>query len=336
MKKLLVTLGPASLSPDIIKAMSAYSPYVFRLNMSHVSLEDLPRSIRLIQEATDVPVCIDSEGAQVRTHSMQGGQCIFAENDEIEIHSDLREGTSKALSITPAGITAELREGDILRPDWHGVAVRVIRAGNGTVTGKVECGGAVASRKGIDVSRSLPLAAITPKDREAIRIGREMNVRHYALSFAGSADQVREFRALTGPEARIISKLESMDALKNLVDVLNETDEALIDRGDLSRVVPLAKIPFLQMRILATARALDTPVYVATNLLESMIDNGFPTRAEANDVVSSILMGASGLVLAAESAMGKHPVSCVETVRTLMDLCRKWTANTTIDEILMM
>ncbi len=336
MRRLLVTLGPASLNPDSIRAMAGQDPYVFRLNMSHVALDDLPNHIRLIRAHCDVPICIDSEGAQIRTHVMKGGTVDFAAGEIVEILSDPVEGTAKAFSLTPKGIAAELREGDRVRLDWHGVAIRITRSGSGKALGLVEAGGPVASRKAVDVDRDIPLDAITQKDREAIRIGREYAVRHYALSFANSPEDVREFRSLAGPEARIISKLESVRALKNLAAVLTATDEALIDRGDLSRAVSLEKIPFLQMRIIATARAMDVPIYVATNLLESMIDNGVPTRAEANDVVSSLLMGANGLVLAAESAMGRHPVRCVETIRVLMNLCQKWTANSTIDDILAM
>lgn len=336
MKKLLVTLGPASLSPDCIREMSRHGPYVFRLNMSHVSLENLPHHIDLIREHTDVPVCIDSEGAQIRTYRMRGGAVELREGAEVMLLSELAEGIAEAFSLTPVGVAKELCEGDVVRLDWHGASVRVTGSVAAGARAVVERGGRVASCKGVDVNREIRLSAITEKDREAIRIGRKMGVRHYALSFANRPEEVREFRELTGPEARIISKLESLPALRNLSGILTATDEALIDRGDLSRVVPVEKIPFLQMRIIATARALDTPIFVATNLLESMIESGEPTRAEANDVVSTLLMGADGLVLAAESAMGKYPARCVETIRTLMRHCRKWTANSAIDDVLAM
>lgn len=336
MKKLLVTLGPASLKPEIIEAMTKQSPYVFRLNMSHVTLDQLPKHIKLITDVTDVPVCIDSEGAQIRTHLLENGSITLTEGATVELLSEPVMGTAKALALTPTGIAAELREDDLVRLDWHGVTIRITKTGMDKAVGRVEQGGAVASCKAVDVNRYIKMPAITEKDREAIRIGRKLGVKHYALSFANTPEDVREFRQLTGGNSTVISKLESESALRNLVDVLGETDEALIDRGDLSRAVRIEKIPFLQMRMIATARALDTPIYVATNLLESMILAGAPTRAEANDIVSSILMGANGLVLAAESAVGKYPVQCVETVRTLMRFCTKWTANSTIDDILAM
>ncbi len=336
MKKLLVTLGPASLNAECIREMSRYNPYVFRLNMSHVSIEDLPRSIELVRRNTDVPVCIDSEGAQMRTYRMKGGSIELREGDELTLLSALTEGTAEAFSLTPAGVAAELRPDDLVRLDWHEAAVRVVSQSADGVKCRVEHGGQVASSKGVDVNRHVGLAAITEKDREALRIGRDMGVGHYALSFANLPEEVREFRELAGPGAKIISKLESLSALRHLPEILEATDEALIDRGDLSRVVPVEKIPFLQMRIIATARALNTPIFVATNLLESMVLSGEPTRAEANDVVSTILMGADGLVLAAESAMGRFPVRCVEVIHTLMRHCRQWTAHSSIDDILAM
>lgn len=335
MKKLLVTLGTTSLNSECISKMCAFHPYVFRLNMSHVQLEDLERHIKLIQSVTAVPVCIDSEGAQIRTHVMQNGAVRLTQGTEVEFLEDLREGTAERFSLTPAGIAGQLREGDIVRLDWHGVRIRVTSV-KPRIMGVVEAGGEVATRKAVDVNRELPLAAITPKDREALRIGRGMGVTHFALSFAGSADDINEFRSLAGERATIISKIESLSALRQLPAVLKATDEALIDRGDLSRVVQLEKIPFLQMRIISMANIYETPIFVATNLLESMILAGIPTRAELNDVVSSLLMGANGLVLAAESAVGEHPVACVKTIRTLMNLCEKWTPNASLAEIMEM
>lgn len=336
MKKLLITLGPASLAPATITELVQYQPYVFRLNMSHVSLDDLARHIKTIQSCCDIPVCIDSEGAQVRTHAMENGAVELREGATVALLSEPAPGSAQAFSLTPFGIVAQFREGDIVRLDWHGATIRITGSGREKAEGEVVVPGVVASCKAVDVNRALTMPAITDKDAEAIRIGREYGVRHYALSFAGSGEDVRAFRRLTGAGSRIISKLESESAIRNLAEILGETDEALIDRGDLSRAVQVEKIPFLQMRMIATARALDTPIFVATNLLETMIESGQPSRAEVNDVVSTINMGANGLVLAAESAVGKHPVQCAATIRTLMRFCEKWTANSTIDDILAM
>jgi len=141
-------------------------------------------------------------------------------------------------------------------------------------------------------------------------------------------------RKLCGSEATIISKIESPTGVLNLEDILEITDEIFIDRGDLSRKVPLEKVPFFQRKIISTAKAKNTPVYVATNLLETMVVQRAPSRAELNDVVSTLLMGADGLVLAAETAIGKYPVGAVYMIRTLIEECEKWTENTSLSEIL--
>lgn len=336
MHSLLVTLGPASLKAETIREMATYKPYVFRLNMSHVSLDDLPGCIKLIQGNSDVPVCIDSEGAQIRTHAMQPGGITLRESEIVTLAAEAAPGTEKRFTLTPFGITASLMEGDIVRLDWHGAAIRVTGVKGDEASGIVVHGGHVDKCKAVDVNRDIPLPAITAKDKEALRIGREMGVNHFALSFANRPEDVAAFRELAGPGAAVISKLESLSALRNIEKVIAATDECLIDRGDLSRAVPLVKIPFLQMRMLSLARAMGKPIYVATNLLETMIQDGLPTRAELNDIVASTLMGANGLVLAAESAAGHYPVQCVATVRAMLDLCEKWTLNSTIDDVLAM
>jgi pyruvate kinase len=161
-----------------------------------------------------------------------------------------------------------------------------------------------------------------------------MGIKHFALSFAGSSDEVKEMKSITGHDSFVISKVESRRGLLNLDSIINETDAILIDRGDLSREVRLEKIPFLQRRIVATSRALNTQVYVATNLLESMMSSAEPTRAEINDVVSTLLMGANGLVLAAETAIGNYPVQAVQMIRKLINQLERWTPNSSIKDIL--
>lgn len=336
MKKILVTLGPSSLSPEKIRALAAFSPYVFRLNMSHVAIEELPDHIELIRNCSDIPVCIDSEGAQIRTHVMEGGGIVLIEGRKVEILAEPVIGTERAFSLTPRGIASSLREGDVVRLDWKGATLRIVQSGADKALGVVTASGEVAGRKAVDVNRAIAMPAITEKDKAAIGIGLDHGVKHYALSFANAPEDVREFRSLAGPDAVVISKLESESALRNLSAILAETDEALIDRGDLSRAVPLEKIPFFQMRMLSIARAMGKPIFVATNLLESMVENGIPTRAELNDIVASLLMGADGLVLAAETAMGKHPVRCVEIADAMRRLFAKWTMNSTIDDIFSM
>ena len=159
---------------------------------------------------------------------------------------------------------------------------------------------------------------MTESDLEAIRLGRELGVKHFALSFARRAQDVVRLRRLAGAAAYVISKIESRAGVRNMDAVIAASDAVLIDRGDLSREVPLAHVPMHQKEIIRRAIAANTPAFVATNLLESMITNRRPTIAEANDIINTLMDGAHGLVLAAETSIGLNPVASVDMVLELM------------------
>ena len=336
MKKILITLGPQSLNRKTIRQIDTCGIYLFRLNMSHTAIENLEESIRYIQSSTDTPICIDSEGAQIRSGYINNGGTFLEKDHIIKIHHQAIEGDSQNIYFTPFGISKQFQKGDRINIDFDLAAVRVIECKSRYCLAVVEKSGRVGSNKAADINRHIELKAITDKDVAAFEIGLKMGVQHFALSFASTDDDINRVREIVGPEATVISKIESQMGLANLKQILKSSDEILIDRGDLSRQMPIEKIPFLQRRIISMARIFDTPVFVATNLLENMIKSRTPTRAEVNDVVSTILMGADGLVLAAETAIGKYPVESAKLVREITNLCRKWTPNTTILEIMEM
>ena len=332
--KILVTIGPSSLNGEIIRQMNMESIYLYRINLSHTRLEDLQAVITEIQKHTNVPICIDSEGAQVRSGKINNGSSEFVKGATIKINYSEILGDNEKISFTPADVVPRLQVDDIINIDFDSVSLKVGEVNTNHVIAKVINGGFVGSNKAADVNRQLDLPAITIKDRKAIIIGKEMGIKHFALSFANRPENVDEMRSLVGPNAEIISKIESKSGLRNLYGIIDSSDAILIDRGDLSREVDLILIPFLQRRIISIARSKETPVFVATNLLESMIKNKNPTRAEVNDVVSSVEHGANGLVLAAETAIGKFPVESVRNIRLLMNQLDRWTPNTSIKELL--
>lgn len=336
MSNLLVTLGPASFHEPVIREMAGLGVQLFRINLSHTALEDLPRLIDRIQRACDVPICLDSEGAQLRNQKMENDGVGFAAGATVKIHYEPVLGDAGNISFAPPGIARQLEPGDIVRIDFNLAALQVVEKNGHYSVAKVVAPGLVGSNKAADVNRELPLEPITAKDRAAFEIGKKAGVTNYSLSFAGSSRDVAQCRELVGDGAQIISKIESRQGLRNLKDILAVSDGILIDRGDLSRQVPIEKIPFLQMRIISLARIHDTPVYVATNLLETMLERQTPNRAEMNDVISTLLMGANGLVLAAETAIGRYPVEAVKVARRAFELCRRWTPNSNIQEILEM
>ena len=332
--KILVTLGPSSLKRSIVEQMSNERVYVFRINLSHTELDEVESTVKKIQSFTDVPVCLDSEGAQIRNRSMENGGVSYRAGDVVKIHFDDILGDEENISLSPDYVGPQLEVGDEVSVDFNSVLLEIIEKHKSYCLAKVVMGGLVGSNKAANVNKPIELETITLKDTHAIEIGRQMNVSHFALSFANSGEDVNKMRSLIGQDSTLISKVESYNGLINLKDILKTSDSILIDRGDLSREVNFVKIPFLQRRIISIARSKSTEVFVATNLLESMISNKRPTRAETNDVVSTLLMGADGLVLAAETAIGLYPLESVRKIRKLIEECKKWTPNTSIDELL--
>ena len=333
-KKLLVTLGPSSMSKKIIRQLEEFGIYVFRINLSHTPLELVASTIDQVLEWTNVQICLDSEGAQLRNQKMVSESVNFTEGQTVEVHFDPVVGDSHNISFTPTNVARQFEIGDKITVDFHQVCLQIIGTNNRSATAIVVSSGIVGSNKASDINREILFDPLSPKDKVAIKIGRERGVKHFALSFTNQRSDVELMRKLCGPEATIISKIESPAGVLNLEDILEVADEILIDRGDLSRKVPLEKVPFLQRKIILIAKEKNTPVYVATNLLESMVAQPAPSRAELNDVVSTSLMGADGLVLAAETAIGNYPVGAVKMTRTLIEECEKWTKNMSISEIL--
>jgi pyruvate kinase len=332
--QILATLGPSSLEKETISRMATAGVCLFRINLSHTRIEDFEDVIQFIQSCTDVPVCLDSEGSQVRTQQFIDDAISLDVDGQVRVHFDPVEGDKQNLSLYPSGIASELEPDDLIDIDFHGIQLRVVAKKETYCECTVETPGKMGANKAVVVNRSISLPAMTEKDIQAVQIGRRLGIQHFALSFASSAEDVDLFRSHIGEEAQLIAKIESIKGIRNLIEITDCTDAILIDRGDLSREVPIEQIPFLQRRIVSSVKSRHKPVYVATNLLESMVEWHQPNRAEVNDVVSTLEMGAIGLVLAAETAIGNHPVESVETIRRLIKHYERWTPNTSFEELL--
>ena len=302
------------MNDSMLSRLEGLGASLFRINLSHTKVEDLPGIIDFIQSRTSVPVCLDTEGAQVRTGQMADGSVIVGEHDTLVACAKPIAGNINAFSFYPEHIVDALNVGDFISIDFNSVLVQVIEKAPGTVRLRVLNGGQMGSNKAVTVQRDMPLSPLTDKDRKALAIGAEKGIEHIALSFANRAEDVDEIRAVFGKPAFVISKIECRNGLLNLEDIALKSDAILIDRGDLSREVPIEQIPFTQKKIIQCAKAANRPVYVATNLLETMIDAPAPTRAEVNDIYNTLIDGADGLVLAAETAIGKHPIACATMI----------------------
>ena len=328
MKKILVTLGPSSMNKSTVSSLTKLGVYLFRINLSHTPLSLVKENIKQIQSWTDVPICLDSEGAQLRNGLMQNDSVYFEENTRVIISNKPIIGNNEIISFNPISITNQFREGDQIQVDFNHVKFEIIKKNPENYEAIVRSGGYIGSNKAADINRNLHFDPLTEKDKKAIMIGLDNGINNFAMSFANKAEDVSLMRDLCGEKSNIICKIESPSGVNNLNSIIEKTDEILIDRGDLSRRIPIQRIPFLQRCIIATARLMNTPVYVATNLLETMITTQSPTRAEVNDVVSTLEMGANGLVLAAETAIGRYPLQSVQMIRNLISEFDKFTPNT--------
>lgn len=331
--RVLCTLGPASLHEATIRRLEERNVDLFRINLSHTPLEQVAPTIELIQSYSQVPVCLDTEGAQVRTGKM-APDVVVADAAHVRITSEHVLGTAERLTLTPASVFDEIEPGNLIGLDFDGVVLLVVEKDAEGLNTIVLNGGRIGSNKAVVVTPAPHLPALSEKDRAAVAIGREYGLTHFALSFANAANDVAELRALVGPDSTIISKIESKRGVLNLDEILAATDEILIDRGDLSREVPLENIPLLQKAIIRKANLNKVPVNVATNLLESMLVNRKPTRAELNDIINTLLDGANGLVLAAETAIGQHPVGAVDMVLSMIERHRRSVEGHRIEDLL--
>ncbi len=317
-KEIWCTLGPASLNDRVIGRLEELGVSLFRLNLSHTKLEKVAEIVEFIQTRTKVPVCLDSEGAQVRTCDLVGGKVTVRENNTIRVHFKRVPGDATDMNLNPENIAKQLEIGDLLRIDAEVLAQVVALEGDWVVLWVLH-GGEIGQNKAVTVlERDLIMPAMTDKDRQALALGIKMGVRYVALSFANRAADVDEVRALVGRDTMITSKIECLNGLHNLAEITAKSDALLIDRGDLSRQVNIEKIPALQKDIIRHAKVAGKRIYVATNLLESMVTSPSPTRAEVNDVFNTLMDGADGLVLAAECAIGAYPVAATMMVKKVI------------------
>jgi pyruvate kinase len=319
MKQILCTLGPASMNERVIRRLEDCGATLFRINLSHTNLDQVAPTVGLIKKITDVPICLDTEGAQIRTGPLVDGEISVRDNSIVRIHRRRVPGDDKNFNLYPADIIDVLEPGDFLSIDFNAVLVQVIgRDESNAVQMLVLNGGKIGQNKAVTLERPVKLPPLTAKDRGAIEIGRGLGLRHFALSFANHGEDVEEIRAVAGEDAFIISKIESRNGLANMDAIAARSNALLIDRGDLSREVPIERLPATQKSILRRGREAGVPVYVATNLLESMVTQPAPTRAEVNDIYNTLLDGADGLVLAAETAIGAHPIACAAMISRMI------------------
>jgi pyruvate kinase len=256
---------------------------------------------------------LDTEGAQVRCGFVED-ELILEEGDRLTLTGERIRGDRGRLTLWPAVVFETLAPGTLVGIDFDGVLLRVEAVERGEATASVIRGGRVRSNRAVTTDPSPELPALSDKDEQAIQIGARLGITHYALSFASHARDVDLIRGMAPSGAHIMAKIESRIGVRNMDGIIEATDSVIIDRGDLAHEVPFESVPFYQKAIVRRANRGNRPVYVATNLLESLVTGRTPTIAEANDIANTLLDGVHGLVLAAETAIGVDPLGSVDLV----------------------
>jgi pyruvate kinase len=325
--KIVCTLGPATASPRRIRELVYAGMDVARLNMSHGSHEDHAESYRLVREASDasghgVGIFADLQGPKIRLETFAEGSAHLRRGQEWVITTRDVPGDAEVCGTTYKGLPGDVSPGDPILIDDGKVRLRVLEVGDTDVRCEVLVGGRVSNNKGINlpgVAVSVP--ALSAKDEADLRFALSLSVDFVALSFvrdAKDAEDVRRIMREVGVMVPVIAKIEKPQAIDNLDDVIAAFDGFMVARGDLGVECPLEEVPFLQKQVVRKARLNAKPVIVATQMLESMIGNPQPTRAEASDVANAVLDGADAVMLSGETSVGEYPVHTVETMARII------------------
>jgi pyruvate kinase len=319
--KIVATLGPASSGPEMVRKLVDAGVNVFRLNFSHGTHETHGAAIRDIRRAASEagrPAAIlqDLQGPKMRIGELAGHRPItLSAGDSIRITTDAIIGTPERISTTYAELPGDVRQGDVILLDDGKLQLRVTSASGREVQAEVLVGGVLDEHKGMNLPHT-PLSAscLTEKDLEDLRFGIGAGVDYVGLSFVRRPSDIGDLRRAAkaaGRDVPVVAKIERIEAIENLEGIVDAADGVMVARGDLGVETSAAEIPILQKRILAVAGRRGKPDITATQMLETMVSNPLPSRAEATDIANAVFDGTGALMLSAETAAGKYPVEAV-------------------------
>ncbi len=321
--KIVATLGPASSTPETLRHLVQAGVDVVRLNFSHGTADDHRKRVELLREAMHaagrtVGVMADLQGPKIRIGKFAGSKVVVKSGQSFILDTQCRLGDPERVGLDYPELIDDVVAGDVLLLDDGRITMDIERIEEGEIHCRVRHGGELSNNKGINKQGGgLSAPALTDKDKEDIRIAASLNVDYVAVSFPKSGEDMCEARALlqaAGSKALLIAKIERVEAIANLTELLQATDGAMVARGDLAVEVGDAAVPALQKRIIREARAMNRFVITATQMMESMIHSPVPTRAEVSDVANAVLDGTDAVMLSAETASGEYPVQTVEAM----------------------
>jgi pyruvate kinase len=324
--KIVATVGPASSSKDTLRTLIREGVDVFRLNFSHGTHEDHLKVIQNVRElnaelGTTVSLLQDLQGPKIRVQEVQP-DTIIEKGQELLITTKQLLGNKDVVSTSYLALPKDVKYGDTILVDDGKIELKVKEVRETEVVTEVVYGGPLKSRKGINLPfTKVSAPSLTEKDLADLEFGIEHKVDWIALSFVRRASDIRELRDILDSresECRIVAKIEKPEALNNIDEIISATDAVMVARGDLGVEIWLEEVPMVQKMLVEKCNRAGKPVIVATQMMESMIENPRPTRAETNDVANAVMDGADALMLSAETAAGKYPIEVIRSmVRTI-------------------
>jgi pyruvate kinase len=325
--KIVATLGPASWSEQGIEALIRAGVDVFRLNFSHGEQQQHGQVIERVRAIAarlgrQIALLQDLQGPKIRTGRLESGPVELAEGSDVVITTRDLAGTAERFSTTYAGLPGDVRPGDTLLLDDGKLELEVLATDRQEVRARVVHGGPLGEHKGINLPGvRISSPSLTDKDRSDLAFGLERGVDYVALSFIRDAQEVhqaREYVEQLKKRVPLIVKLEKPEAIENLDAILAASDGVMVARGDLGVELPVEQVPLIQKTVIRKANRLGKPVITATQMLESMIAQPSPTRAEATDVANAVWDGTDAVMLSGESAIGRFPLETVEVMHRIV------------------
>jgi len=325
--KIVCTMGPAVESPEKVRELIAAGMNMARLNLSHGGYEEHQSRLNEVRAAAKeagkpVAILVDLQGPKIRLARFKAGPHYLSRGDIFTITTDEVEGTKERVGTTYKGLPGDCKPGDRILIDDGKVTVEVTEVKGNDVVTKVIEPGAVSNNKGINlpgVAVSVP--ALSEKDKEDLRWGLNAGADFIALSFVRSAEDIVDVHKImdeVGIRVPVIAKIEKPQAVANLQEIVNAFDGIMVARGDLGVELPIEEVPLVQKHCIELAREAAKPVIVATQMLDSMITNSRPTRAEATDCANAVLDGADALMLSGETSVGEFAIEAVQTMARII------------------
>ncbi len=327
--KIICTMGPATDDDAVLRDLMLAGMDVARLNFSHGTHEEAKARmdrIKRIREELDKPVAIllDTKGPEIRLKTFKGGKAFLKEGANFTLYTTDVEGDENGVSITYKNLPKDIKPGATLLIDDGLIEIEALSVKADRILCRVKSGGPVSDSKGVNVPNvSLSMPYMSQKDIDDIIFGIEQDVDFIAASFVRTADDVLEVRNLlekhNGANIRIISKIENREGVENIDEILKVSNGVMVARGDMGVEIPLEVLPVIQKQIIKKTYRAGKVVITATQMLDSMIRNPRPTRAETTDVANAIYDGTSAIMLSGETAIGKYPVDTVKTMATIAE-----------------